>query len=46
VFRGPKKPELPQKIYKLEHDKLGTFELFLVPIGLDKEGMRYQAIFT
>ena len=46
VFRGPKEPELPQKIYKMEHGKLGTLDLFLVPIGPDKEGVCYQAIFN
>lgn len=30
----------------LHHPDLGSFEMFLVPIGPDAEGMRYQAIFT
>jgi hypothetical protein len=30
----------------MEHAAIGTFELFLVPIGPDREGMRYEAIFT
>ena len=46
VFRGPTHPLQQQRIYKLEHEKLGTFELFLVPIGPDKDGMRYEAVFT
>ena len=46
VFRGPKEPELPQKIYKMEHGKLGTLDFFLVPIGPDQEGMCYQAVFN
>ena len=46
VFRGPMSPILPQRIYRLEHDEIGTFELFLVPIGLDREGMRYEAVFA
>ncbi len=46
VFRGPTQPVLPQQIYRLAHDGIGEFDLFLVPIGPDAEGMRYEAIFT
>ena len=46
VFRGPRTPLLPQRIYRMEHEALGTFEIFLVPIGPDQEGMRYEAVFT
>jgi Domain of unknown function (DUF6916) len=45
VFRGPTDRLLPQRIYRLEHDELGAFELFLVPIGPDRDGMRYEAVF-
>jgi hypothetical protein len=46
VFRGPPAPLLPQRIYGLEHDRLGAFDLFLVPIGPDAQGMRYEAVFA
>ena len=46
IFRGPLAPRLPQQIHKVEHDKLGAFDLFLVPIGLEKERMCYQAVFN
>jgi hypothetical protein len=46
VFRGPRSPWLPQRIHRIEHEKLGAFDFFLVPIGPDQEGMRYQAIFN
>jgi hypothetical protein len=46
LFRGPRNGILPQRIYKVEHDQLGTFELFLVPIGPDAQGMRYEAVFN
>jgi hypothetical protein len=46
VFRGPKDRLLPQKIYKIEQEKLGTLELFLVPIGPDQEGQRFEAVFN
>src|SRR5438045_985523 len=45
VFRGPATPILPQRIYRLEHAALGTFDLFLVLIGPDERGLRYEAIF-
>jgi hypothetical protein len=45
VFRGPREPVLPQRTYQVEHTAIGEFELFLVPIGLDQAGMRYEAVF-
>ncbi len=46
VFRGPKAPLLVQRIYRVHHDQMGDLDFFLVPIGPDAEGMRYEAIFT
>jgi len=46
LFRGPLKPHFPQGTYTVEHEKLGKFDLFLVPLGPDSAGMRYQAIFS
>lgn len=46
VFRGPGDVLLPQRIYRMQHDKIGSFELFLVPIGPDEKGLRYEAVFT
>ena len=46
VFRGPATPILPQRIYRLDHPGIGPFEIFLVPIGPDEAGMRYEAVFT
>jgi hypothetical protein len=37
---------LPQSIYRVEHDQLGTMEIFLVPVGPDESGMRYEAVFN
>jgi hypothetical protein len=45
VFNGPLEPVLPQRIYRFEHEKLGAFELFIVPIGPDESGMQYEAVF-
>jgi hypothetical protein len=46
VFLGPSSPVLPQRIYRFEHDAMGVFEIFIVPIGRDADGVRYEAIFT
>jgi len=46
VFRGPGTPVLPQRIYRMAHAEVGEFELFLVPIGPDEQGLRYEAVFT
>jgi hypothetical protein len=46
LFHGPADPLLPQRTYFFEHDTLGSFELFIVPIGRDQEGCRYEAVFN
>ena len=45
-FEGPGDSLLPQKSYPLEHDGLGEFEVFLVPIGHNKDHFRYEAVFN
>ncbi len=46
VFDGPAEYPLRQRIYRLEHDQLGSLELFLVPVGRDKEVYHYEAVFN
>lgn len=46
LFRGPRDVLLQQALYKVEHEKLGTFDLFLVPVGMDDEGVSYEAVFN
>jgi hypothetical protein len=46
IFLGPPSPVWAQRIYRVEHDALGSCDLFLVPIGPRDGGMQYQAIFT
>ena len=46
VFLGPPRVVLPQAIYRFEHDGLGPFELFIVPIGQTAQGVRYEAVFS
>jgi len=46
IFLGPMTVVLPQKTYRVEHEKMGAMEIFLVPIGPNANGMRFQAIFN
>src|SRR3989442_3111007 len=38
LFRGGGESELRQNTYTVEHPALGTFKLFLVPVGTDDNG--------
>ena len=46
VFRGPRDVYLPQQIYTIHNDEMGTLNIFLVPIRPDEQGMRVQAVFN
>jgi hypothetical protein len=45
-FRGPFRPRLDQQTHRLEHEKLGEFEIFLTPVSADQQnGAIYEAVF-
>jgi len=44
-FYGPHQPVLPQAIYPF-HITGERLELFIVPIGQDLKGVKYEAIFV
>jgi len=44
LFLGPQSLYLPQMTYRLEHEKLGEFDLFLVPVGRVENGLQYEAV--
>jgi hypothetical protein len=46
VFRGALDRVLPQRMYQLEHEAMRPQEIFLVPIGPDEQGQRYEAVFN
>lgn len=47
VFRSRGQgPAAPQATYRMENGALGGIDVFLVPIGPDASGMRYEAIFN
>jgi len=45
-FVGPRDPFLPQQVYRLEHERIGEFDLFLVPVAGDEKSFRYEAVFN
>ncbi|EAP99102.1 hypothetical protein JNB_03000 [Janibacter sp. HTCC2649] len=46
LFRGPLSPALGQGTYDVRHAELEDFVLFLVPLGPDADGPRYEASFA
>lgn len=47
IFRAPHHPSLPQRMYNLEHERMGKLEMvFLVPIAEDRSGRYYEAVFN
>src|SRR5215217_7725011 len=46
VFRGPSELFLDQGVRNFTHDQMGQFELFIVPIKRDEQGVYYEAIFN
>ena len=45
-FRGPLDKFLDQGVRNFAHDKMGEFELFIVPVKQDAEGFYYEAVFN
>jgi hypothetical protein len=46
LFRGTPDVSLSQGMYKMEHEKMGTSDLFLVPIARNQDGFYYEACFN
>ena len=45
-FQGPGDRLLPQRTYSIEHEILGRFDLFVVPVGKNDRGFEYEAVFN
>ena len=45
-FDGALESFLPQGMYLMQHESLGEFEIFLVPIAQNQNGFRYEAVFN
>jgi hypothetical protein len=46
IFIGVSSPRLNQGLYSLVHPRIRSCDLFLVPLGPDTAGMRYEAAFS
>jgi len=46
ILRGPRTPLLAQATYAVRHPRRGMIEIFLVPIGQDADGTRYEVTFN
>ena len=46
LFRGSLEHFFQQGMYAMEHEQLGSFELFIVPIRKDEAGFYYEAVFN
>jgi hypothetical protein len=45
-FSDEAQDHVPQQTVAIEHEQMGKFDLFVVPLGPGPDGMRYEAIFT
>lgn len=46
LFDGPTPPRIPSLAYRVEHATLGTFPLFVGPVGADEGSPPYEAVFN
>jgi hypothetical protein len=46
VFRGSHNAPLRQETYTVTHESLGKFDMLVVPIARNKEGVYYEAVFN
>ena len=46
TFRASNETFLAQGLRRFEHDQMGTFDLFIVPIERTDEGTYYEAVFN
>jgi len=45
-FQGPGDLYLPQSIYPMQHEALGEFDIFIVPISIRNNRYEYEAVFS
>ena len=46
LFLTPNSSLVDQGLYELNHERLGEMQIFLVPIGMDGERMKLEAVFN
>ena len=45
-FSGAADSGLGQGSFRFEHERMGGFDLFLVPVSRDRDQIRYEAVFN
>lgn len=45
-FRGPLDNFLKQGTYSLSHERMGSLDIFLVPLSREETGYSYEAVFN
>jgi len=46
LFDGPADPPLGQRTYRFTHERLGSFDLFIVPVSATSGSRQYEAVFN
>lgn len=46
TFQAPAEVNPVKGVYRLEHEQLGTLELFLVPVAGDQDSTDFEAVFN
>jgi len=46
TFMGPREIFLPQQTYRVSHPDMGEFEIFLVALGQEPDGFKYEAVYN
>jgi hypothetical protein len=46
IFHAAPGSYVPQDTYRVENDAMEPFDCFIVPLGPDKAGARFEAIYT
>ena len=46
LFEGPAAHPLSQGTYRFSHEKMGRFDLFIVPVSTERGARQYEAVFN
>ncbi|WP_374473862.1 hypothetical protein [Arenimonas sp.] len=46
LFRNTAPLLFPQQTYRMTHARVGSVDIFLVPVAREREGFLYQAVFN
>lgn len=46
LFRNGSPLLFPQQTYRMTHARVGSVDIFLVPVAREREGFLYQAVFN